>query len=105
MFGIELWIWILIFCAIGCALINPILYFIYWKIYIRSEWIENRHSVNEIQPRVKDVWDEFIAEYGASWWIPGINYFISTFLILFLIFRPTKAFWQKVVKWFGNIKV
>lgn len=100
MLGIALWIWILVFCAIGCALVSPVLFFVYWEIYNRKEWKDKNG-----QPRVKNVWDEFIEGYGASWWIPGVNYFVFAFLVLLLIFRPTKAFWQKFVKWFGNIKV
>ena len=35
------WIWITLIVIIGCAVINPLLYFVYWELYKRKEWIDN----------------------------------------------------------------
>lgn len=120
--GIHEWIWILIFCAIGCTLLNPILFFIKWELYERNNWIKRKieysdrefftrdenqpnvwHQIAEVRPRIKDIAND--NDDGFYWWFPVCNYFVFLYLFFYLIFRPTKEFWCKIVKWIGNIKV
>lgn len=120
--GIHEWVWILIFCAIGCVLFNPILYFIKWELYNRKEWIERKieyhdinffrkseHApydwiqINEVRPRTKDIYNE--NDDCFYWWFPGFSYFVFLYLFFYLIFRPTKEFWKRLIKRIGEIKV
>lgn len=39
------WIWITLIVIVGSAIVNPILYFIYWELYKRKEWIMSGYSI------------------------------------------------------------
>lgn len=116
------WIWITSIVIAGCAIINPILYFIYWELYKRKEWIKDKkywksderfwsgewdkHQRTQkapIQPQIKDVWYEMDAYW--VWWFPVVSTFTTSFYVGAIIAKPFETSWKKLVRKIANIKV
>lgn len=127
------WFLIVIIVIVGSAIVNPILYFIYWELYKRKEWIENKTAwksderffnyesyweegpdgikkqytkkvqVFPVRPQVKDVWNEMNAYW--LWWFPVMSTFNALFYISSIIARPFETGWKWIVRKIANIKV
>lgn len=127
------WIWITLIVIASCAIINPILYFIYWELYKRKEWIKDKKywksderffdtescweedpdgikkqytkkvQVASIRPQIKDVWYEMDAYW--VWWFPVVSVFTALFYIGAIIARPFEKSWKWLVRKIANIKV
>lgn len=127
------WIWISLVIIVGCAIINPILYFIYWELYKRKEWIKDKTDwksderffdyesywdtdidglkqqyirkiqVAPVRPQVRDVW--MAMDNYWFWWFPGINSIAVAFYVCAIIVRPFEQSWKWVVRKIANLKV
>lgn len=116
------WIWIALIVIAGCAIVNPILYFIYWEIYKRKEWIEDqeyhrndarfwsdelseyeRRQIAPLRPQIKDVWDEM--DNYWLWWFPVVSTFTALFYMSTIIAKPFETSWKRFVRKIANIKV
>ena len=116
------WIWIVLIVIAGCAIINPILYFIYWEMYNRKEWIKNetfyendsrfwrgesnsskRTQIAPVRPQVKDVYSK--VDFYWLWWFPVCSSVSVLFYICAIIARPFEKLWKWLVSKIANIKV
>lgn len=127
------WIWITIIIIIVSAIINPILYFIYWELYKRKDWIKEKNiwksderffnyesyweedpngikkqytrkvQITPVRPQIRDVWNS-IDSYWI-WWFPGINSIVVVFYICAIIARPFEQSWMWLLRKIANIKV
>ena len=127
------WYWIALIVIAGCAVINPILYFIKWELYNRSEWIEDkkrwrsddrfwdyesswgtdpdglqrqvlkRIQIAEIRPQIRDVWNSMDCFW--VWWFPGANVITTLYYLGCIITRPFEKSWKWIVRKIANIKV
>lgn len=116
------WILIILIMVAGCAVINPLLYFVYWELYKRKEWIKDkkcwksderfwsgewdrcqRTQIAPIQPQIKDVWYEMDAYW--VWWFPVVSMFTTLFYVGSIIARPFEMIWKGLVRKIANLKV
>ena len=127
------WYWIALIVIAGCAVINPILYFIKWELYNRKEWIEDKNrwrsddrfwdyesswetdtdglqkqvlkkiQIAEIRPQIRDVWNS--KDYFWVWWFPVANVITTCYYLGCIIARPFEKSWKWIVRKIANIKV
>lgn len=116
------WIWITLIVIAGSAIINPLLYFIYWELYDREEWIQEKMSeendkrffvyesttrktvqIAPVRPQIKDMWKS--QDYYGFWWIPIISTFTVLFYICIIIAKPFEKFWKCIVNKIANVKI
>lgn len=116
------WIWITLIVIAGCAIINPLLYFVYWELYKRKEWIEDKKyfktdkrfwsegeewnkpiQIATIRPQINDVW--YAMEPYWVWWFPAVSMVTTLFYVGSIIVKPFESSWKWIVRKIANIKV
>ena len=127
------WYWIVIIAIVASAIINPILYFIYWELYKRKEWINYKEccesdkrffdyesyfeedpdgvskqclrkvQIAPVRPQVKDVWYEM--DNYWLWWFPAVSSVTTLFYICSIIARPFEKSWIWLVRKIANLNV
>ena len=128
------WYWIIGIVVVGSALLNPILYFIYWELYKRKEWIKSKEhwmsddrffdsvsywdyepdgtkeqytrrvQIAPVRPRLQDVYRENDLNLWV-WWFPVIGSICVICYIFTIIFSPLQKFWELMIEKIANIKV
>lgn len=127
------WYWIVGIVFIASVILAPLLYFVYWELYKRKEWIQDKtywksderffnyesyweedpdgvkkqHTkkvqVAPIRPQVRDVW--MAMDNYWVWWFPVINSFAVVYYVCAIIARPFEQSWKWIVRKIANIGV
>lgn len=128
------WYWIFIIVFVGSALLNPILYFVYWELCKRKKWIKGREhwksddrffdsvpywekdadgisqqfirreQVAPIRPQVKDVYFENDLNLWV-WCMPIVSSICLVCYVCSIIFSPLQKFWELMIEKIANLKV
>lgn len=115
---------IILIIIIGCAIINPILYFIYWEIYNRKKWIDfrknnkwderfwstegeymKRKQIAPVRPQIKDVLIDVDELWLWFWFLPIISSFTTLVYFGQIIFYPLKKLVGIFIRKIENIKI